>query len=83
MADKDNELRAGFTGKPTEKPAGIKGKALTAANVVKREGNSVIAGATDHPHTASTLLLGVGALAFAAGFMLGRNSAQRSRFTYW
>ena len=75
MAKDDKTLHAGFTGSPVEKEDGIKGKAKSAAAMVKSEADAVSAVAVDHPHTASTLLIGISALAFGLGYLLGRSSA--------
>ena len=83
MANSEHDLRAGFTGTPAEKSDGIKGKAIAAADAVKREGNAVVTGATDHPHTASTLVVGIGALVFGLGFLLGRHSVERNDSRFW
>ncbi|NLS06381.1 hypothetical protein HGP14_24025 [Rhizobium sp. P32RR-XVIII] len=77
-----NDPEAGFTGSPSEKPEGVRKVASDTANAIKREANAVVAGAADHPHTASTLILGIGALAFSMGYLLGRSSATTSR-RYW
>jgi hypothetical protein len=82
MAKDDKTLHAGFTGSPVEKEDGIKGKAKSAAAMVKSEADAVSAVAADHPHTASTLLVGITALAFGLGYLLGRSSADSSP-RYW
>jgi hypothetical protein len=82
MANDSGELHAGFTGSPVEKSDGIRQKARDATALVKSEARAVGSGVIDHPHTASTLLLGVSALAFGLGYLMGRSSAP-SRSSYW
>jgi hypothetical protein len=82
MANDEKSLRAGFTGSPKDKPTGLKSQALSAVDTVKRETGSVRVGVEDHPHTASVLVLGIAALAFGLGVVVGRNSAYR-RGPYW
>ncbi|MEB3044954.1 hypothetical protein [Rhizobium mulingense] len=82
MADKQ-DLDAGFTGTPVEQPEGLAKAAQSAAGRVKREAYAVTAGARDHPHTASALLLGIGIAAFGFGYLLGRSSAESSARSYW
>jgi hypothetical protein len=77
-----DDLTTGFTGTPTEPPTGVRKVASDTVGAVRREANAVAAGAADHPHTATGLVLAVGAIAFAAGFLLGRNSAEES-YRYW
>lgn len=69
-----NALAAGFTGTPTEPPTGVRKVAKNATDAVKRETSVVAATAADHPHTATALVLAIGALAFAVGFIFGRSS---------
>src|SRR5262245_45448183 len=64
-SDMTDDLNAGFTGTPTEQPTGVRKAARTATDVVRRETSAVATGAREHPQTATTLVLGVGALAFA------------------
>lgn len=80
MANED--LNAGFTGTPTEQPEGVRKMAKTASDVVKRETSAVAAGVAEHPSTATSVVLGIGMLAFAMGYLVGRSSAQ-SRYRYW
>ncbi|MEZ2131335.1 MULTISPECIES: hypothetical protein [unclassified Sinorhizobium] len=77
-----DELNAGFTGSPTEQPEGVRKIAKTATDAVKRETSALAVGAAEHPHTASTLILGIGALAFTVGYLVGRSSATTSH-RYW
>jgi len=77
-----DDLNAGFTGTPTEQPTGVRKAAKTATDVVKRETSAVATGAREHPQTATTLVLGVSALAFAIGYVLGRNSVS-DNYRYW
>jgi hypothetical protein len=74
MARDDKTLRAGFTGSPVDKQEGFKGRAKSAAALVKSEAGAVSAVAADHPHTTSTLLIGITALAFGLGYVLGRSA---------
>ncbi len=74
------DLKAGFTGSPANQPEGLRKATKDATSVIKRETGAVAAGAADHPRTATGLVLGIGALAFAAGFILGRSSAERESF---
>ncbi len=76
------ELEAGFTGTPTEPPTGVRKVAQNAADAVKRETSAVAAGAADHPRTATSIVLAIGALAFTAGYLMGRSSAERD-YRYW
>ncbi|MDE1996632.1 MAG: hypothetical protein KGI75_29305 [Rhizobiaceae bacterium] len=76
------ELEAGFTGSPVEKPEGIRKVASDSAAVVKREAQAVATGAVDHPHTASAIVLTVGAVAFGIGYLLGRSSTDTGSH-YW
>ena len=75
-----NELNTGFTGRPSDKPEGIRKAASNTASAVKREVQAVATGAADHPHTASSLVVGIGMLAFSIGYLLGRRSVETSRF---
>ncbi len=75
-----NQLNAGFTGKPADKPEGIRKAAANTASAVKREVQAVATGAVDHPHTASSVIVGIGVLAFSVGYLLGRQSVAPSRF---
>ncbi|MGO4624984.1 hypothetical protein AB4Z34_27755 [Ensifer sp. 2YAB10] len=77
-----NDLKAGFTGKPTEPPTGVRKVAKTAADAVSREANAVTVGAADHPYTASGLTLAVGLVALAIGYTIGRSSID-SGPSYW
>ena len=78
----NDELNAGFTGTPAEQPEGVRRMAKTATDAVRRETNALVVGATEHPHTASSLVLGIAALAFGIGYMLGRSSVD-TRPRYW
>lgn len=77
-----NELEAGFTGSPVEKPEGIRKVASDTASAIKREAKAVAVGVTDHPQAASSLILGIGAAAFGIGYLLGRSSVS-TRNRYW
>lgn len=77
-----NDLELGFTGSPREKPEGVRKVASDTASAIKREADTVAAGAADHPGTASALIVGIGALAFTMGYLLGRSSNSTSR-RYW
>ena len=70
-----DELSAGFTGKPTEPPTGVRKVAKNAKDAVVRESTAVVAGAAEHPHTATGVVLTIGALAFAIGYVMGRGAA--------
>jgi hypothetical protein len=72
------DLSVGFTGIPREPATGVRKVAKNAVDTVRRETSAVAAGAADHPHTATGLLLGVGALAFMAGFAFGRGAADHT-----
>ncbi|KQV83384.1 hypothetical protein [Rhizobium sp. Root1220] len=76
------ELKTGFTGTPADQPEGVRKVASTATDAVKRESSALVAGAADHPHTATTVALVIGALAFGLGYMMGQ-SAGRSESRYW
>ncbi|WP_025430275.1 hypothetical protein [Ensifer adhaerens] len=78
-----NDLTTGFTGTPTEPPTGVRKVAKAAGDVVKRETSAVAAAAADHPHTATGLVLTIGALAFAIGYIMGRSSIEDTRQGYW
>ena len=75
-----NQLNAGFTGQPANKPEGIRKAASDTASAVRREVQAVATGAVDHPHMASSVVVGIGVLAFSVGYLLGRQSAAPSRF---
>jgi hypothetical protein len=79
----DDNLNAGFTGTPAEKATGVRRVAQNAGEIARNEAQAVVAGVTDHPHTASTLVLGIGALAFGLGYLLGRSSSGSSSYGYW
>ena len=66
------DLKVGFTGAPSEPATGVRKVASDALDAVKRETSAVAAGAVDHPHTATSLFVGVGALAFVVGYVFGR-----------
>ncbi|SCB41625.1 hypothetical protein [Rhizobium multihospitium] len=76
-----DELSAGFTGKPTDPPTGARKVAKEAKDAVVRESTALAAGAAQHPHTATGIVLTIGALAFAIGYVMGRDAA--SRDTRW
>ncbi|ANK87782.1 MULTISPECIES: hypothetical protein [Rhizobium] len=82
MVDK-KDLDAGFTGTPVEPPEGLAKVVQSAASGVKREVHAVTAGARNHPHTASALLLSIGILAFGFGYLLGRSSVESAPRPYW
>ena len=75
-----NQLNAGFTGQAANKPEGIRKAASNTASAVKREVQAVATGAADHPHTASSVVVGIGVLAFSIGYLLGRQSVETGRF---
>ncbi|MCZ3378197.1 hypothetical protein [Rhizobium sp. AG207R] len=70
-----DELSAGFTGTLAESPTGIRRVAKDAKDAVVRESAAVAAGAAEHPHTATGIVLTIGALAFAIGYVLGRDAS--------
>jgi hypothetical protein len=78
---KDN-LNAGFTGTPSEEATGLRKVAKTATDAVVRESGVVAAGAADHPQTATTIALTIGAVAFGLGYLMGR-SASAKDYWYW
>jgi hypothetical protein len=82
MAKDAKTLHAGFTGSPVEQDDSLKGRAKNAAALVKGEADAVGAAAADHPQMTSTVLIGISALAFGLGFLLGRSSAD-TRPRYW
>jgi len=69
-----DELSAGFTGTPADPPTGARKMAKDAKDAVVRESTAVAAGAAEHPHTATGIVLTIGALAFAVGYVLGRDA---------
>ncbi|KQV29684.1 hypothetical protein ASC97_23215 [Rhizobium sp. Root1203] len=77
-----DDLNAGFTGTPTEQPTGLRKVAKTATDAVVRESGAVAAGAADHPHTATTIALTIGAVAFGLGYLMGR-AAGANDYRYW
>ncbi|MBZ7927291.1 hypothetical protein LAC81_35720 (plasmid) [Ensifer adhaerens] len=79
---KDDNLKAGFTGTPEEPLAGFRKVAQTATDAVKRETSAVATAAAQHPQTASTLAVLIGALAFTIGYVLGSSSVDR-KWGYW
>ncbi|MGV1793814.1 hypothetical protein [Rhizobium sp. A37_96] len=70
-----DELSAGFTGTPTDPPTGARKVAKDAKDAFMRESTAVAAGATEHPRTAAGIVLTIGALAFAIGYVMGRDAA--------
>ena len=70
-----DELSAGFTGTPVEPPTGARKVAKDARDAVVRESTAVVAGAVEHPHAATGIVLTIGALAFAIGYVLGRDAS--------
>ncbi len=76
-----DELSAGFTGKPTDPPTGARKVAKDARDAVVRESTAVATGAAEHPRTAAGIVLTIGALAFAIGYVMGRDAAARD--TRW
>ncbi|MDK4717536.1 hypothetical protein [Rhizobium sp. CNPSo 4039] len=73
-----DELSAGFTGTPADPLTGARKVAKDAKDAVVREGTAVVAGAAEHPHTATGIVLTIGALAFAIGYVLGRDAWSNS-----
>ena len=78
-----NELNAGFTGTPAEQPEGVRKAVKSATSVAKREAQAVATGAKDHPQTTSALVLGLGAIIFGLGYLIGRTSAENDRSRHW
>lgn len=76
------DLKAGFTGSPIEQPEGMRKAARSATGVVRRETSALAAGAADHPHTATTVVLAIGALAFGLGYLIGHSAGQTDS-RYW
>ena len=77
-----DELNAGFAGTPTEQPEGVRKIAKTATDAIERETGALAVRAAEHPQTASTLILGIGALTFCVGCLVGRSSVTTSQ-RYW
>jgi len=77
------ELNAGFTGAPIDPPEGLRKVAQSAVSAVKGEAQSVARGAADHPHTATTVVLAVGFLAFCLGYLMGRSSVATDHRYWW
>lgn len=77
-----NELSAGFTGTRAEPSTGVRSAANTVAGAFRRETSAVAAGAAEHPHTATGLLVGIAALAFAVGYAIGTNQSNDGH-RYW
>lgn len=76
-------LRTGFTGELQESD-GVAAKAKQAASYVKSEAGAVARVAQDHPSATSTALLLFGAVAFAAGYLIGSGPAAAPRRNrYW
>lgn len=73
-----DELRAGFTGTPAEPLTGVPKVAKGAKDAVVRESAAVVTGAAEHPHAATGIVLTIGALAFAIGYVLGRDASSNS-----
>ncbi|NLR97017.1 hypothetical protein HGP17_09230 [Rhizobium sp. P38BS-XIX] len=67
-----DELHIGFTASPVEPPTGARRIAKDVADAVKRETTAVAMGAEQHPHTATGIVLALGALAFVIGYAMGR-----------
>lgn len=83
MATDDNDLQAGFTGTPVEKTGSAGEMARSAVENLKNEASAVSAAAAQHPHTATTLLLTISALAFAIGYAFGQSSEPPRRSRMW
>jgi hypothetical protein len=83
MAKKDDELHAGFTGSPVVRTGSIAEKAKTAVTTVKDEAGAMSAVVADHPHTTTSLLVAISALAFGLGYVLGHASGTASRPRFW
>ncbi|MBB4569025.1 hypothetical protein [Rhizobium leucaenae] len=76
------ELNAGFTGSPVEQPEGVKRVMKSATSLAKREAQAVATGAQEH-QTTSALILGIGAIIFGIGYLMGRSAAENERSRYW
>ncbi len=83
MATNDEYLHAGFTGTPAEPSDGVAEKAKAVVSGLKAEASAVTSAAAEHPHTATALLVAVGALAFGLGYALGHSSDANSRQRFW
>lgn len=70
-----DELSAGFTGTPAEPPTGARKMAKDAKDAVVRESTAIAVGVAEHPRAAAGIVLTIGALAFAIGYVLGRDAA--------
>jgi len=67
-------LDAGFTGDVAQE-TGVAAKARTAVQRVKDEAGAVAAHAVDHPTATGSVVVAVGLMSFALGYMLGASSA--------
>ena len=83
MAKNDDELHAGFTGTPVVKSGSIAETAKAAVATVRDEAEAVSAVVADHPHTTSTVLVTISALAFGIGYVMGHASGSASRTRSW
>jgi dihydropteroate synthase len=78
MAQKN--LSAGFTGDVDDEQR-LAGKAKSALARVKDEAGLVSAHAVDHPAATGSVVLAVGLLGLAVGYLLGLSAAERRG--YW
>ncbi|MBZ5760071.1 MULTISPECIES: hypothetical protein [Rhizobium] len=83
MAKNDEDLHAGFTGTPIEPSDSVAEKAKAVVSGLKDEASAVSAAAAEHPHTATALLVTIGAIAFGLGYALGHSSGVNSRQRFW
>jgi hypothetical protein len=74
-------LSAGFTGDFDEDQR-VSTRAKTAIAKAKDEAGIVAAHASDHPAATGSVVLTVGLLGLAVGYLLGVSSASRSRRWY-
>jgi hypothetical protein len=54
----------------------------TATDAIVRESTAVVAGVVEHPNTATTIVVTIGALAFCLGYRMGRLSTAND-YSYW
>lgn len=74
--------RVGFTGNPNYK-ATARDRAQELATTVKRDAAMAAAVARDYPVATGTLVLGVGALALLAGYLIGSTQEQQTSRRWW
>lgn len=74
--------RAGFTGNPSYK-ATARDRAQELATTVKRDTAMAASVARDYPVATGTLVLGVGALAMLAGYIIGSTHEEKASRRWW